>query len=130
MSNVTLIGEFPQVAIALAVAFACALGIAFMLLRMVMGLVTREQYNVTDAPEAAPDLAVPALAMLRNGSDDSGNRGPGRGPYLLPAASPRNRFIRLPKSLGLIRGRILRFPKRIGSRDEEDRNPDPWDGAA
>jgi hypothetical protein len=130
MTTFTFLGEFPQVAIALTFAFACAIGMAFMLLWIVLGWVTREQYNVTDAPQAAPGVAVSALAMLRNSSDDYGDRGAGRGPYLLPAASPRNRFIRLPKSIGSLRGRILRFPKRAGSGNEEERNRNPWDGAA
>ena len=130
MSSMTLLGEFPQVAIALTIAFTCALGIAFMVLWMVLGLITREQYNVTDAPQAAPDRLVPDLAVLRNGSDDGGNRPSSGGPYLLPAASPRNRFVRVPKSLNAVRGRILRFSKRAGSRNEEDWNRDPGGHAA
>jgi hypothetical protein len=130
MTTLTFLGEFPQVAIALAFAFACAIGVAFMLLWMVLGWVTREQYNVTDAPQTVAEVAVPSRAMLRNSTGDSGNRDANRGPYLLPAAAPRNRFVRIPKSLDGIRGRILRFPKRSGGGNEEKRNRNLWGGAA
>jgi len=130
MTTLTFLGEFPQVALALTFAFACAIGMAFVLLWIVLGWVTREQYNVTDARQTASDVAVSALSVLRNSSNDSGNRGANRGPYLLPAASPRNRFVRFQKSLDGIRGRLLRFPKRSGDGNEEGRNRNSWDGAA
>ena len=130
MTSLTFLGEFPQVALALTFSFACALIMAFACLRIVVRLVTREQYNVTDARQTAPDVAVSALSVLRNSSDDSGNRGANRGPYLLPAASPRNCFLRFQKSLDGLRGRLLRFPKRSRERNEEDRNRNSWNGAA
>ena len=128
--TLTFLGEFPQVALALAFAFACAVGLAYAFLWIVLGWVTREQYNVTDAPRAVAHVGVPVLPILRRGSNDPGGRGANRGPYLLPAAAPRNRFVRFPKSLVDLRGRLLRFPKRSGGGIEAERNRDTWDGAA
>jgi hypothetical protein len=130
VTTISFLGAFPQVALALAFAFACALGMAFMLLWTILGLVTREQYNVTDAPQNRPDLTVPALAFFSDSSDDPGHRVPSRGAYVLPAASPNNRFIRFPKSLVCIRGRLLRFPKRSQIRIEENGHRDGGDSAA
>jgi hypothetical protein len=130
MTTLTFLGDFPQVALALAFAFACAIGIAYALLWIVLGWVTREQYNVTDAPQAVASAVVPVVPMLRGSASDSGDRGAKRGMYLLPAAAPRNRFVRFPKSLDGIRGRILRFPNHSGERVEEIGNRNSWDGAA
>jgi len=43
MNNATFLGEFPQVAFALMAAFGSALGIAFLVLRVIVGFVMRER---------------------------------------------------------------------------------------
>ncbi len=48
MTAMTLAGDFPAAALGLIFSLGCALLLAFVVLRFVIGLVTREQYNVTD----------------------------------------------------------------------------------
>ena len=117
MTSLTFLGEFPQVALALAFSFACALIMAFACLRIVVRLVTREQYNVTDAPRRVSAIVWNADGVPRAGAIDGGS---GRetdesfhsGPYLLPAAAPRNRFARNPKPDGAPTGRVIQLPSR------------------
>ena len=130
MSALTFLGGFPQVAVALALAFACALAIGFVLLWLILGLVTRESYNVTDASHNAPALVLSDRAGARAGSDGSGRGGATGGPYLLPAAAPPNRFVRVPKYFIVTRGRVVRFPHRSGASVEERWNRDQRGGAA
>ena len=130
MSAVTFLGGFPQVAVALAFAFAGALAIGFVLLWLILGLVTRESYNVTDASHNTPALVLSGRAGARAGSDRGGNGGATGGPYLLPAAAPPNRFVRGPKYFIVTRGRVVRFPRRPGAGSEERWNRDRRGGAA
>ena len=130
MNALTLLGGFPQVALALALAFAFALAIGFVLLRLILGLVTREQYNVTDAPQSTPVLVVSDGARANPGSAGRGSGGATGGPCLLPAAAPRNRFIRAPKYFIVARRPVLEFPQRVGGRLEEIGDRDRCGGAA
>ncbi len=115
MTSLTFLGEFPQVALALAFSFACALIMAFACLRIVVRLVTREQYNVTDAPRRVSAIVWNADGAPRAGAiDDRSGRATG-GPYLLPAAAPRNRFARVPKSDGAPTGRVIQLPSRASA---------------
>ena len=114
MSLFTFLGDFPQVAFTLALSFACALALAFVLLQFVVKLVTREQYNVTDEPRRILAIVFdPALSG--GGATDAGSRGATGGPYLLPAAAPLNRFARLPKSGRASAGRVVQLPQRAGA---------------
>jgi len=97
MTFPTFLGEFPQVALALTFSLGCALVMAFLCLRLVVRLVTREQYNVTDEPRRIRAIVVAAPALSGGGAIDAGRGGATSGPYLLPAAAPRNRFARIPK---------------------------------
>jgi hypothetical protein len=45
VSTTTFLGGFPQVAIALVGAFSCALGIAFLVLKVILGLMTVTNAN-------------------------------------------------------------------------------------
>ena len=130
MTSPTFLGEFPQVALALAFSFACALVMGFVFLRIVVRLVTREQYNVTDAPRR-----VSAIVWNTDGRDgtsatDGGGGDATRGPYLLPAAAPRNRFARIPKPDGARAGRVIQLPSRAPAGTAEDRRGDNDGGAA
>jgi len=97
MSFPTLLGEFPGVVLALLLSVGCALAISFICLRFVVRLVTREQYNVTDAPRRIRALVWHSDAAARLAAADAGSSSPTGEPYLLPAAAPRNRFARVPK---------------------------------
>src|SRR5260370_678603 len=79
----------------LALSFACALVLAFALLQFVVKVITREQYNVTDEPRRIRAIVMVGPALSGGGAIDAGRGGATSGPYLLPAAAPRNRFARL-----------------------------------
>ena len=115
MTSLTFLGEFPQVALALGFSFACALVMAFAFLRIVVRLVTREQYNVTDAPRRVSAIVWNADGAARAGAIDGGSGSATGGPYLLPAAAPRNRFARIRKSDGAAAGRIIHLPGRAAA---------------
>lgn len=115
MSFVTFLGDFPQVALTLALSFACALALAFVLLQFVVKLVTREQYNVTDEPRRIRAIVFVDPALSGAGAIDAGSGSANGGPYLLPAAAPRNRFARLPKPDSASAGRVGKLSQRIGA---------------
>jgi len=129
MTSLTFLGEFPQVALALAFSFACALLLAFGCLRMVVRLVTREQYNVTDAPRRVSAIVWNADGGARARAIDGGSGGTTGGPYLLPAAAPRNRFARVPKSDSGGAGRVIQLPSRA-SRGAAEAGPRADGGGA
>ena len=113
--NFTLLGNFPQVAFILALRFACALVLAFVLLQFVVRLVTREQYNVTDEPRRIRAIVLSGPALSGGGTIDAGRSSATSGPYLLPAAAPRNRFARLPKSDAASIARVVQLSQRAGA---------------
>src|SRR5579871_292899 len=124
------LGDFPQVAIALTLSFGCALVLAFFCLRFVVRLVTREQYNVTDDPRRIRALVWHGDGLPGDRAADAGSSHATSGPYLLPAASPRNRFARIPEPGGAPRGRILQLPQRPGAGADQDGPGDGGSGAA
>src|SRR5260370_41609831 len=87
MSFFTFLGSFPQVAFILTLSFACALVLAFVLLRFIVKLITREQYNVTDEPRRIRAIVMAAPALSGGGAIDAGRSGATSGPYLLPPAA-------------------------------------------
>lgn len=113
MTTLTFLGDFPQVALAIAFSLGCALLAAFIFLRVVVGLVTREQYNVTDAPRRIRVLVWMGHGNQSDSVDQRGSRA-ARQPYLLPAAAAPNRFARIPKSGDAGPVRCIQFPERIG----------------
>src|SRR5215472_9077588 len=118
------LGEFPQVALALTLSFGCALLLAFLCLRFVVRLVTREQYNVTDAPRRIRALVWHGDGAASEGAADAGSGSAVGGPYLLPAASPRNRFARIPEPGSASGGRILHLPNRSGAGTQQSGSGD------
>ena len=130
MTSLTFLGEFPQVALALAFSFACALIMAFACLRIVVRLVTREQYNVTDAPRRVSAIVWNADAAARAGAIDGGSGRATGGPYLLPAAAPHNRFARVPKSDGAPTGRVIQLPSGASGGIAQGRRGDDNGGTA
>ena len=115
MSLFTFLGDFPQVAFTLALSFAGALALAFVLLQLVVKLVTREQYNVTDEPRRIRAIVLVDPAVSGGGAIDAGGGSATGGAYLLPAAAPRNRFARLPKPDAASAGRVLQLSQRAGA---------------
>src|SRR5258708_2384654 len=87
-------GEFPEAVLGLAFSLGFALLLAFGCLKFLMGLLTREQYNVTDASPRvsaivwAPDNGTPERSTGRAHGGSTG------GTDLVPAAAPSNRFAR------------------------------------
>ena len=129
MTSFTFLGEFPQVALALAFSFGCALVMAFGCLRIVVRLVTREQYNVTDAPRRVSAIVWNADVPADAGAIDGGSGRATGGPYLLPAAAPRNRFARIPKPDDARAGRVIQLPSRATAGTEENGRGDNDGGA-
>ena len=129
MNFLTFLGNFPQVAFFLALSFACALVLAFVLLRFVVKLVTREQYNVTDEPRRIRAIVLAAPALSGGGASDAGRGGATGGPYLLPAAAPRNRFARLPKSDAASTARVIQLSRRAGAGVAQSRTGGGHDAA-
>ncbi len=115
MSFFTFFGNFPQVAFALALSFACALVLAFALLQFVVKLVTREQYNVTDEPRRIRAIVLAGPALSGAGANDAGRSGATSGPYLLPAAAPRNRLARLSKPDTASAARVIQLSQLAGA---------------
>ena len=129
MTILNRMDEFPEAVLGLAFSLACALLLAFVCLKFLVGLLTREQYNVIDAPRRVRAIVWDGVG------DRATNRGGGHGdggatgvPYLLPAAAPRNRFARAAKSIGAaargmvklsqpVRSRITEGGRRDSSRD-------------
>src|SRR5579864_6454212 len=130
MSGLNFMGDFPQVALAMVFSIGCALLASFICLRIILRLVTREQYNVTDAPRRVRALVwVDPSAAGAGAADGRGGTATG-GPYLLPAAAPRNRFSRIPKSDAVAARRFIELSQRAGGGTAEGRTGTSDHGAA
>ena len=97
MTSMTLAGDFPVAALGLICSLGCALVLAFVALRFVIGLVTREQYNVTDDTRRVRAIVWMGDRGNRTSTESRGSRGATGGPYLLAAAALPNRFTRIIK---------------------------------
>ena len=112
MTSLTLARDFPLAALGLTFSLGCALIIAFVALRFVVGLVTREQYNVTDDPRRVRAIVFLGRRGNRGSANPGGSRGATGGPYLLAAAAPPNRFNRITKPVATDAGRSIQFSQR------------------
>lgn len=124
MTGVALTGEFPAVALGLTLSLGCALVLAFLVLRFVIGLVTREQYNVTDDPRRVRAVVWMGQRGNRAGAESGGSRGATGGPYLLAAAAPPNRFARNKKLIAGRASRFIQLPQRSRSGAAQSRPSD------
>ena len=122
--------EFPQIAIALAFGFGCAAALGFIILRTIIGYVTREQYNVSDAPRRIRAIVLVRSKRLDERANRSRNGEPNGSPYLLPAAAPRNRFARLPKSVGTVADSRIEFSGVSGVGTSQGTNGNNGSSAA
>jgi len=129
MMFLSALGEFPEMVLGLAFSFGCALLLAFLCLRFLVGLMTRQQYsgandhNVIDDPRQVRSIVWlgAAAAGANNGpavsTDDNQRRGgPTGGPYILPAAAPRNRFTRIAEPDAAPNSRLVEISRSIEGR--------------
>src|ERR1700685_2332690 len=102
MTFLAALGEFPEMVLGLALSLGCAFLLGFVCLHFLLGLMTRQQAAVTpdhnvvvDDPGHARSLLLlgAAVGVAGNASAAVGGGTTG-GPYLLPAATPNNRFAR------------------------------------
>src|ERR1700691_6177813 len=126
---------FTEGVLGLLFCFGCALLLGFVCLRFLLGLMTRQQYNVTDDHNLNADdrnlnhdpshvrsiLWLGASVGRSTPGPDSGTgadlgSGPTGGPYVLPAAAPRNRFARIAKSDAAPSGRVVELPQLVAGR--------------
>jgi hypothetical protein len=137
MTFLSALGEFPEMVLGLAFSFGCALLLAFVCLRFLVGLMTRQQYNVTDdrndPSHVRSILLLGAAVGHSNGGPDTGTgddlgSGATGGPYILPAAAPRNRFARNSKLDLPAGGRMVELPQLVAGRAAQGGLPDGWVG--
>lgn len=114
MTNLTLAGDFPVAALGLVCSLGFALVLAFVALRFVIGLVTREQYNVTDDSRRVRAIVWMGRRGARAGTEPAGSRGTTGGPYLLAAAAPPNRFARITKPVIHDSRRFVQLRQGVG----------------
>ena len=120
--------EVSQLALALAFGFGCAAALGFIILRTIIGYVTREQYNVSDAPRRIRAIVLVRSKRLDERANRSRNGEPNGSPYLLPAAAPPNRFARIAESDDAPDGRVVELPKSFAGRTAQDGRGDGWGG--
>ena len=140
------VGDFTEAVLGLAFSFGCALLMAYGCLRFLVGLMTRQQYNVTVEPNPSNDLQLAndpshvrsilwlgaAVGSSSPGQDagteparDGGTTG---GPYVLPAGAPRNRFTRMAKSESITTSRMVKLPQFARERVAQGGGADSWSG--
>ena len=124
MTAMTLAGDFPAAALGLIFSLGCALLLAFVVLRFVIGLVTREQYNVTDESRRVRAIVWMGHRGSRTSTESGRSRGATGGPYLLAAAAPPNRFARIAKPVTPDIRRFVRLRQGSGGGTSQIRPAD------
>src|SRR5581483_11853667 len=119
MSFLSAFGEFPEMLLGLASGFGFALLLGFLSLRLLLGLMTRQQVNAAGEHNEINDSGGLRSLIWRNaavGKSTAPDLGSGTssggavsGPYLLPAEAP-NRFARLAESGGPSSARVVELP--------------------
>ena len=138
--------EFTEPVLGIAFSFGFALLLAFVCLRLLMGLMTRQQYNVDHNVINDPghSRSILWLGAAVAGADAESERSPGAGtdalpnsdgggsatgvPYLLPAAAPVNRFARNSKLNLTSSSRVVELPRLAPERVEQVGLRDGWGG--
>ena len=122
MMFLSALGEFPEMVLGLAFSLGCALLLAFLCLRFLLGLMTRHEYNVThnvnNDPSHVGSLLQLGAAVARSDAGSVGDGGGLRagGPYLVPAAAPLNLVVRVSESNGASSGRVVELPVAVAGR--------------
>ena len=144
MTFLNAFGELPELVLGLAFSLACALLLGFVCLKFLVGLMTRQQYNVTIDPDRNNDpshvssilwlgAAVgssnsPAAPTISAATEHDGDSDAAGGPYLLPAAAPRNRFARSAKPDAASGGRVVELPQPVAGRIAQVGLGNSWGG--
>lgn len=102
-------GELPEAIFGLAFGFACALLIGFGCLKILVGLVTREQYNVTDASRRVRIIFWTPRGGRAEGATSGTNRHATGLPDLLSASAPDHLLARPGESVGAAAERMVEF---------------------
>ena len=123
MTFVSALGELPEMVLGLAFSFGCALLLGFISLRLLLGLMTRQQYNLTHGhhglhngindPSHSRSLLLlsTAVAGTNTGTDIDGNSSTTGSPCLVPAAAPLNSVARDAKSDAGPGARVVEIPR-------------------
>jgi len=147
MTFLSALGEFPEMVLALAFSFGCALLLGFVCLRFLLGLMSRQQYSVghdhngIDDPSrlrsilwlgpavagTSPAVAGTSGSSVARADDDGGSSAIG-GPYLLPAAAPLSRFARDSKLDIASSARVVELPQAVAGRIAQSGSGDVWGG--
>jgi hypothetical protein len=136
------VGDFTEAVLGLAFSFGCALLMAYGCLRFLVGLMTRQQYNVTVEPNPSNDLQLAndpshvrsilwlgaAVASADAGTGNNGGSVATSGPYILPAATPNNSFARIAKPDDASGGRLVEIPHFAADRVAQIGHRDGWVG--
>ena len=129
--------EFTEPVLGIAFGFGFALLLAFVCLRFLLGLMTRQQYNVTHGHNVINDPSHSrsilwlgaAVAGPDAGSGNDGGSVAIGGPYIVPAAAPLNRFARDSKPDGAFGGRLVELPQFAAERVTQSGSGDFGDAA-
>jgi hypothetical protein len=148
MTFLSALGEFPEMVLGLAFSFGCALLLAFICLRFLLGLMTRQQVGLTQDAVSQDHNVISDSSRVRSilwfgaavagpkhgsaGADHGSELGSGSvatgGPYLLPAAAPRPRFTRIAEPDAAPASRVVELPQAFAGRITPSECRDGWGG--
>jgi hypothetical protein len=113
-------GEFPEAVLGLAFSLGFALLLGYGCLKFLVGLLTREQYNVTDAPRRIRTIVWTPDERAAERPADGPSSGTVGGQDILPAAAPSNRFARsLSESVDASGGTMVELSEPARGRTAE-----------
>lgn len=118
MMFLSVLGDFSEAVLGLAFSFGCALLLAFVCLRFLLGLMTRQQVNVTHnvINDPSHSRSIIWLGAAVAGTEHDGRSDATGGPYIVHAASPRNRFGGISKLDIASSGRVVELPQLVSGR--------------
>jgi len=150
MTFLNAFGDLPEMVLGLAFSLACALLLGFVCLKFLVGLMTRQQYNVTIDPDLKHDRSLnndpshvssilwlgaavgssnsPAAPTIPAATEHDGDSDSTGGPYLVPAAAPRNRFARSAKPDAASGSRVVELPQPVAGRIAQVGLGNGWSG--
>ena len=118
MMFLSVLGDFSEAVLGLAFSFGCALLLAFVCLRFLLGLMTRQQVHVTHnvINDPSHSRSIIWLGTAVAGTEHDGRGGATSGPYIVPASAPSNRFTRDAKPDAVTGGRVVELPQLVAER--------------
>lgn len=144
MSFLSAFGALPEMVLGLAFSFGCALVMAFVCLRILVGVMTRPQHPVThngnDDPSHSRSIAWLSSAVGRSnggpGAEIAGiqqsepdRRDTNGGPHLVPAAPAVHGFSGIPEPDHASTHRLVEFPVPVGGGVGQSWGPNDGDAA-